>query len=99
MSTDNNIGCSRTTGRYDLATTHHRPNTDPDKPDDTRFCDRLYDVEIRKIICSTNAIESLNAPSRGPGSRPLPQRPGRAEVSLPGHPIAGPRPRQGTDGP
>jgi putative transposase len=26
-----------------------------------RFCDRLYDVEIRRIICSTNAIESLNA--------------------------------------
>src|SRR4249919_1831066 len=25
------------------------------------FCNRLYDVEIRKIICSTNAIESLNA--------------------------------------
>src|SRR4051812_16932537 len=25
------------------------------------FCDSLYDVEIRKIICSTNAIESLNA--------------------------------------
>jgi transposase-like protein len=27
----------------------------------TRFCDRLYDVEIRRVICSTNAIESLNA--------------------------------------
>ncbi len=27
----------------------------------TRFRDRLYDVEIRKVICSTNAIESLNA--------------------------------------
>jgi putative transposase len=26
-----------------------------------RFCDRLYDVEIRKVLCSTNAIESLNA--------------------------------------
>jgi putative transposase len=25
------------------------------------FCDRLYDVEIRTVICSTNAIESLNA--------------------------------------
>jgi putative transposase len=25
------------------------------------FCNRLYDVEIRKIISSTNAIESLNA--------------------------------------
>lgn len=29
--------------------------------DDTRFCDRLYDLEIRKVICSTNVIESLNA--------------------------------------
>jgi putative transposase len=28
---------------------------------DTRFCNRLYDVEIRTVICSTNAIESLNA--------------------------------------
>jgi len=26
-----------------------------------RFRDRLYDVEIRRVICSTNAIESLNA--------------------------------------
>lgn len=25
------------------------------------FCNSLYDVEIRKVICSTNAIESLNA--------------------------------------
>jgi len=25
------------------------------------FCNRLYDVEIRKVLCSTNAIESLNA--------------------------------------
>jgi len=25
------------------------------------FCNRLYDVEIRTVICSTNAIESLNA--------------------------------------
>ena len=25
------------------------------------FCDRLYDLEIRTVICSTNAIESLNA--------------------------------------
>jgi putative transposase len=27
-------------------------------------CDRLYDTEIRKVICSTNAIESPNARSR-----------------------------------
>ena len=26
-------------------------------------CDRLYDTEIRKVICSANAIESLNARS------------------------------------
>ncbi len=26
----------------------------------TQFRDSLYDVEIRKVICSTNAIESLN---------------------------------------
>jgi transposase-like protein len=26
-----------------------------------RFRNRLYDVEIRRVICSTNAIESLNA--------------------------------------
>ena len=25
------------------------------------FCDSLYDVEIRTVLCSTNAIESLNA--------------------------------------
>jgi transposase-like protein len=28
---------------------------------DTRFCNRLYDTEIRRVIFSTNAIESLNA--------------------------------------
>jgi putative transposase len=27
-------------------------------------CDRLYDIEIRKVICSANTIESLNARSR-----------------------------------
>src|ERR1700709_1629909 len=25
------------------------------------FCDSLYDLEIRTVLCSTNAIESLNA--------------------------------------
>ena len=60
-----------------------------------------YDVEIRKIICSTNAIESDQRPlpPGGPGPRPLPLRPGRPEVPLPGHPIPGPdRQRQGTMG-
>jgi len=33
----------------------HRPGWD------TPFCDRLYDFEIRRLICSTNAIESVNA--------------------------------------
>jgi len=27
-------------------------------------CDRLYDTEIRKVTCATNAIESPNARSR-----------------------------------
>ncbi len=42
-----------------------------------------HDVEIRKVICSTNAIESLNAPAGGQ-SRPaaISGRAGRAEVPL-----------------
>jgi hypothetical protein len=32
----------------------------PRIPDD-QFCNRLYDVEIRRVICSTNSTESLNA--------------------------------------
>ncbi|WP_367187454.1 transposase [Rhodococcus ruber] len=33
-----------------------------DDSDDTpAFCNSLYDAEIRRVICSTNAIESLNA--------------------------------------
>jgi len=31
----------------------------PSPPD--AFCNGLYDLEIRTVICSTNAIESLNA--------------------------------------
>jgi len=51
-----------------------------------------YDVEIRTVICSTNAIESLNARYRRAekGPRPLPGRAGRVEVSVPGDPIPGP---------
>jgi Transposase, Mutator family len=30
----------------------------------SQFRDRLYDLEIRKVICTTNAIESLNARNR-----------------------------------
>ena len=51
-----------------------------------------YDVEIRTVICSTNAIESLERPlpAGGEGPRPLPHRAGRDEMSVPGHPIPGP---------
>jgi putative transposase len=36
-----------------------------------------YDVEIRPLICGTNAIESVNARfRRGPGPRPFPHRAG-----------------------
>ncbi|WP_272027915.1 transposase, partial [Kocuria rosea] len=45
-----------------LAMPHHPPpTTDKPRPDNTRFCNRLYDVEIRRVICTTNAIESINA--------------------------------------
>ena len=57
------------------------------------------DVEIRKIICSTNAIESLNARYRRavPRPRALPDRPGRAEMPLPGDPVT--RPDRARPGP
>jgi putative transposase len=59
-----------------------------------------YDVEIRKIICSTNAIESLNAryrrAVRARGHFPTEQA---AQVPVPGNPVSGPdRPGQGTMG-
>jgi transposase-like protein len=62
-----------------------------------------YDVEIWRVICSTSAIESLNAPrplpARGPGQGPFPHRAGGPEMPLPGHPDTGPdRQRQGTMG-
>ena len=45
-----------------MAMPHHPPpTTDKPRPDNTRFCNRLYDVEIRRVICTTNAIESINA--------------------------------------
>nr|WP_264085206.1 transposase [Kibdelosporangium phytohabitans] len=45
------------------------------------------DPEIRRVICSTNAIESVNARiRRAPqGPRALPPRASRVEVCLPGH--------------
>ncbi len=57
-----------------------------------------YDVEIRTVLCSTNAIESERPiPPGGQGQRPLPDRASRHEMSLPGHQIPGPhRARQGT---
>ncbi len=49
-----------------------------------------YDVEIRRVLFSTNAIESLNARyRRAVGARgPLPHRAGRAQDAVPGHPRA-----------
>ena len=60
-----------------------------------------YDVEIRKVLCSTNAIESLNARYRraikARGHFPTEQA--RAEMPVPGHPFPGPdRDRQDTMG-
>ncbi|GAA4485099.1 hypothetical protein GCM10023191_009170 [Actinoallomurus oryzae] len=46
-----------------------------------------FDPEIRKVVCSTNAIESVNARI---GPRPLPQRTSRAQVRLPGGHEPGP---------
>ena len=37
------------------------PGLPTSRPIRDGFCDRLYDVEIRRVICSTNAIESSNA--------------------------------------
>lgn len=57
-----------------------------------------YDVKIRRIFCTTNAIEFLKRPlpARGPGPGTLPERPGGTEVLVPGHQVPGPdrtRPR------
>lgn len=60
-----------------------------------------YDVEIRRVICSTNAIESLNARlSQGcAGAWALPNRASRVEVPVSGDAFTGPdRPRSGTMG-
>ena len=42
-----------------------------------------YDVEIRTVICSTNAIESLNARYRRAVRGPFPDRGRRTQMSLP----------------
>jgi hypothetical protein len=45
-----------------------------------------FPPEIRRVIYTTNMIESMNAlPPSGPPSGSLPFRPGRAEGALPGH--------------
>jgi hypothetical protein len=50
-----------------------------------------YDLEIRTVICSTNAIESLNARyRRAIKARGHFRRAGGAKVPLPGHPVPGP---------
>ena len=51
-----------------------------------------YDVEIRKVICSheRHRVDQRPLPPRGAGPRALPDRAGRAEVPVPGDPVAGP---------
>jgi hypothetical protein len=51
-----------------------------------------FDTEIRKVVCSTNAIESVNAPHppRGQGPRSLPERAGRPQMRLPRRDEPGP---------
>ncbi len=50
-----------------------------------------YDVEIRKIICSTNPrVTQRPLPTRRASQRPLPDRTSCAQVPLPRHPLAGP---------
>jgi putative transposase len=51
-----------------------------------------FDREIRTVICTTNAIESLNArvPPLSQSPRPLPHRAGRPQAPLPGDHQHGP---------
>lgn len=52
-----------------------------------------YDVDIQKVICSTNAIESLNARYRR-AVRPrghFPNEQAAMKALYPGHPIPGPQ--------
>ena len=52
-----------------------------------------YDLEIRKVLCSTNAIESLERPLPAGRERqgPLPDRAGRPEDAVPRHAEPGPQ--------
>jgi transposase-like protein len=62
----------------------------------TKFVPFLdYDIEIRRMICSTNVIESLNARyRRAVRARALPDRTSSDEVPVPCHP----EPRPDRDG-
>ena len=40
---------------------HHYPKPGSKPSIRHAFCDRLFDREIRTVICTTNAIESINA--------------------------------------
>ena len=58
-----------------------------------------YDVEIRTrdLLDERDRVAQRPLPASGQGPRALPDRAGRAEVPLPGHPITGPdRARPGT---
>ena len=51
-----------------------------------------YDIEIRKVLCihQRDRVAERPLPPGGQGQRPLPDRAGRAQVPLPGHPVPGP---------
>ena len=51
-----------------------------------------YDVEIRTVhlLHQRDRVAERPLPAGDQGPRPLPDRAGRAEVPLPGHPIPGP---------
>ncbi len=58
----------------------------------TPFLD--YDVEIRRVLCSTDQrhrVPERQVPPGGPGPGPLPDRASRDEDPVPGHPITGPQ--------
>ncbi|WP_405551187.1 transposase [Streptomyces globisporus] len=65
-------------------------------PEHQRFTPFLrFDTEIRRIVCTTNAIESVNARIRRAvkARRALPERTGRPEVRLHGDHVTRPQAR------
>lgn len=52
-----------------------------------------YDIEIRKVLCSTNAtsVAERPVPSGGPGQGALPERAGHVENPVSDHEIVGPQ--------